>query len=205
MPSQNFAPSPPSPAQIPRMSRSPAVVTPKVPVTHLEHDRVDEDHRIHAIQRSIGPFRHFLDHLVGDLRDGVLGDIGTIDLAEVPQLLLRWSGRGQSATARSHRSRPIGAAASSRSAAGRNHPGPREHRSAPDRPGRAPSSTWSRYGRSLHRWPDASHSRCSVSSARSGSPAPSSSAHPTGLAGRPSSRPAPSPAPAAARRSSADR
>ena len=27
-PSQNFAPSPPSPAQIPRMSRSPAVVTP---------------------------------------------------------------------------------------------------------------------------------------------------------------------------------
>ena len=45
-----------------------------LPVADLDHDRVDEDHRIHRIQRPVGPLGHLLDHLVGDLGDRLLAD-----------------------------------------------------------------------------------------------------------------------------------
>jgi hypothetical protein len=37
-----------------------------LPVTDLEMDRVDEQHRIHAVQGPMLPLGHLLDHLVGD-------------------------------------------------------------------------------------------------------------------------------------------
>ena len=52
-------------------------------VADLDHQRVDEDHRIHRVQRPVAPLGHLLDHLVGDLRDGLLAHRGAVDLGEV--------------------------------------------------------------------------------------------------------------------------
>src|SRR6476661_1030135 len=35
------------------------------------------------LQRSVAPLGHLLDHLVGDLRDGVLGHCGPVDVIEM--------------------------------------------------------------------------------------------------------------------------
>src|ERR1700712_1752402 len=67
--SQNFAPSPPSPAHSPRMSRSPLQVTPiatytgrlvTCPSRTFDHDRVDEHHGINPVQWAISPIGHLL-------------------------------------------------------------------------------------------------------------------------------------------------
>src|SRR4029079_179553 len=44
-----------------------------LPVTDLHHDRVDEDHRVDRVEGPVAPGGHLLDHLVGDLRNRVLG------------------------------------------------------------------------------------------------------------------------------------
>src|SRR3954464_15109530 len=70
---QNFAPSPPAPAQSPRMSRSPARLTPMAakkgrlatcPSRDLHHDRIDEHRRVNLVQWPDLPVVHLLDHLV---------------------------------------------------------------------------------------------------------------------------------------------
>ena len=90
--SQNFAPSPPSPAHNPRMSRSPLQVDPDrhvdrpvgdLPVADLHHDRVDEHHRVHPVQRPVLPLGHLLDDLVGDPGDGVLADRRAVHVGEM--------------------------------------------------------------------------------------------------------------------------
>jgi len=60
-----------------------------LPVADLDHDRVDEDHRIHRVQRPVGPLDHLLDHLVGDLGDRFLAHRGAVDLGEVRRDLPR--------------------------------------------------------------------------------------------------------------------
>ena len=54
-----------------------------LPVTNLDHDRVDEDRRIDPLQRPGGPRLHVLDDLVGDPADSVLGHRRPVDLGEV--------------------------------------------------------------------------------------------------------------------------
>ncbi len=90
--SQYLAPSPPVPTQSPRMSRLPSTVTPiaavdgpvgDLTVADLHHDRVDEHHRIDAIERPVQPVGHLLEDPVGDLRDRLPGDLGPVDLGEM--------------------------------------------------------------------------------------------------------------------------
>ena len=54
-----------------------------LPVADLDYDRVDEDRRVHRLQRPGGPGLHVLDDLVGDPRDGVLRDLRPVHLGEV--------------------------------------------------------------------------------------------------------------------------
>ena len=49
-------------------------LVPDLPVADLDHDRVDEDHRIDRVQGPVAPVGHLLDHLVGDLGDRLLAD-----------------------------------------------------------------------------------------------------------------------------------
>jgi len=49
----------------------------------LDHDRVDQQHRIHRIQRPVLPRSHVSDDLVGDLRDRLTAHLGVIDLLKV--------------------------------------------------------------------------------------------------------------------------
>jgi hypothetical protein len=43
-----------------------------LPVADLDHDRVDEDHRIERVQRASGPLSEFAGDLLRDPADGVL-------------------------------------------------------------------------------------------------------------------------------------
>jgi hypothetical protein len=52
-------------------------------IADLHHQRVDEDHRIHPIQRPGLPLGQFLDDGVGDSRDQVRRDLDVIHLAQV--------------------------------------------------------------------------------------------------------------------------
>ena len=124
--SQNLAPSPPSPAHRPEDVAFPAHGDPDddidrlvadLPVADLDHDRVDEDHRIDRVQRPVAPLGHLLDHLVGDLGDRLLATPRRRRPRRSAPRSPRSSTRGRSATARSHRPRSAGVAASSRSAA----------------------------------------------------------------------------------------
>jgi hypothetical protein len=54
-----------------------------LPVADLDHDGVDEHHRIDPIQRPVAPLTHLLHHRVGDPADGVLADGRAIDVGEV--------------------------------------------------------------------------------------------------------------------------
>ena len=54
-----------------------------LPVADLDVDRVDEDRRVHALQRPGGPGAHLLEHLVGDPGDRVLADGRAVHLVEV--------------------------------------------------------------------------------------------------------------------------
>ena len=54
-----------------------------LPVADLHHDRIDEEHRIERVQRAGGPLGQLTGDLLGDLRDGVFGDLGPIDLLKV--------------------------------------------------------------------------------------------------------------------------
>ena len=49
----------------------------------LDHDRVDQQHRIHRVQRPVLPHRHASDDLVSDLRDRLAAHLGVIDLRKV--------------------------------------------------------------------------------------------------------------------------
>src|SRR3954452_9380639 len=51
-----------------------------LPVTDLDHDRVDEDRRVDLLQRPGGPGLHLLEDLVGDPGDGLLAHRGAVDL-----------------------------------------------------------------------------------------------------------------------------
>lgn len=52
-------------------------------VADLDHDRVDERHRVHLVQGPVQPLRHLLQHPVADPADGVLGDAGAVHLGEM--------------------------------------------------------------------------------------------------------------------------
>jgi hypothetical protein len=52
-------------------------------IADLDHDRVDEDHRVDRVEGPVGPGRHLLDHLVGDLGDCLLRHRGAVHLREV--------------------------------------------------------------------------------------------------------------------------
>ena len=58
-------------------------LVPDLPVTDFHHDRVDEQHRIDRVEGPVAPVGHLLDHLVGDLGNGVPGDRGTVNLGEM--------------------------------------------------------------------------------------------------------------------------
>ena len=90
--SQYLAPSPPSPAHSPRMSRRPShgdrqrdVDRPvgDLPVADLHVDRVDEDHRVDRVEGPVLPLGHALDDLVGDRGDRLPGHLGAVDLGQV--------------------------------------------------------------------------------------------------------------------------
>ena len=49
----------------------------------LHVNGVDEDHRVHGVQRPALPFRQALHHPVGNSRDRLLGDLGAVDLGQV--------------------------------------------------------------------------------------------------------------------------
>ena len=53
------------------------------PVSDLDHQRVDEDHRIDRVQRPGLPLGQLLEHTVGDPRDQVRRDVHVIHLAQV--------------------------------------------------------------------------------------------------------------------------
>ena len=89
---QNFAPSV-SWNHIPSTSRSPSTVTPKRevagPALHgaaladLQHQRVEEDHRVDVVQRPLLPLTHVLHDRVGDAADQVATDLDAVDLGQV--------------------------------------------------------------------------------------------------------------------------
>jgi hypothetical protein len=54
-----------------------------LPVAHLHHDGIDEQHRIDLIQGPVHPRRHLLQHLVGDLGDRLPRHRGAVHLGEV--------------------------------------------------------------------------------------------------------------------------
>ena len=54
-----------------------------LPVPDLNDDRVDEDRRIHFVERPGRPVLHFLEYFVGDPRDGFLRDRGAVDFSEM--------------------------------------------------------------------------------------------------------------------------
>ncbi len=62
---------------------------PDLPVPHLHHDRVDEDHRIQRVQGSGRPFGELAADLLRDPADRVLGDLRAIDLIEMRRDLTR--------------------------------------------------------------------------------------------------------------------
>ena len=47
-----------------------------LPVPDLDDDRVDENCRVHLVERPGSPVLHFLEYFVGDPRDGFLRDRG---------------------------------------------------------------------------------------------------------------------------------
>ncbi|MDQ0956362.1 hypothetical protein QFZ66_000240 [Streptomyces sp. B4I13] len=53
------------------------------PITDLHVDGVNEDHGIDGVERSVLPFGHALENLVGDRGDGLPGHLGSIDLGKV--------------------------------------------------------------------------------------------------------------------------
>jgi hypothetical protein len=52
-------------------------------VADLHVDRVDENHRVDAVQGSALPFGHADHHLVRDGGDRLAGDLGAVDLGQV--------------------------------------------------------------------------------------------------------------------------
>ena len=44
---------------------------------------VDEEDRIDTVERPVLPLGHAFHHLVGDGGDGLLGDLGAVDLGQV--------------------------------------------------------------------------------------------------------------------------
>ena len=60
-----------------------------LPVSDLDHDRVDEDHRVERVQRSGGPLRELGGDLLRDPTDRVFGHLRAIDLVEMRRDLAR--------------------------------------------------------------------------------------------------------------------
>ena len=54
-------------------------------VPDLDHDRVQEHHRVDRVQRPGLPGADLLQHLVGDPRDRLVGQLGAVDLLQVVQ------------------------------------------------------------------------------------------------------------------------
>jgi hypothetical protein len=52
-------------------------------VADLPVDRVDEDDRADGVEGSVLPLGHAVHDLAGDGGDGLLGDVGPVDLGEV--------------------------------------------------------------------------------------------------------------------------
>lgn len=53
------------------------------PVPDLDVDSVNEDHGTDGVERSVLPFGHAVEHLVGDRGDRLPGHLGSIDLGQV--------------------------------------------------------------------------------------------------------------------------
>ncbi len=53
------------------------------PVTDLHVDSVNKDHGIDGVERSVLPFGHAVEDLVGDRGDRLPGHLGSIDLGQV--------------------------------------------------------------------------------------------------------------------------
>jgi hypothetical protein len=54
-----------------------------LPVADLDHDRVDEHHRIHVIERAGLPLRHVPEDPVSDLRDRLTTELGRVHLRQM--------------------------------------------------------------------------------------------------------------------------
>ena len=54
-------------------------------VPDLDHDRVQEHHRVDRVQRPGLPGPHLLQHRIGDPRDRLVGQLGAVDLLQVVQ------------------------------------------------------------------------------------------------------------------------
>ena len=112
---QNFAPSPPVPAQSPRMSRLTVQRDADhraerpigdLPVADLDHDRVDEHRGVDLIQRARRPNRVISSITLSVIREIVsLTHRGAVDLREVRARSRRLSTPWHTARPRSHRPR----------------------------------------------------------------------------------------------------
>jgi hypothetical protein len=54
-----------------------------LPVPDLHVDGIHEQNGIDTVERPVGPFGHPVHHLVGDGGDGLLGDLGSVDLGQM--------------------------------------------------------------------------------------------------------------------------
>jgi hypothetical protein len=54
-----------------------------VALADLDVDAVDEHHRIHRVQGPVLPLGHAVHHPIGDRRDGLCGDLRTVDLGQM--------------------------------------------------------------------------------------------------------------------------
>ena len=88
---------------------------------HLDHQAVDQQHRVERVERPALPGDHLVDDLVGDLRDRLPRDLGPVDLEQV---LLDVPGRQPLRVQRDHVARQAhpGAAGTSAPSTGSNVP-----------------------------------------------------------------------------------
>jgi hypothetical protein len=79
-----------------------------LPVTDLDADRVDKNHRIDRVQRTVVPLGHAVQHGVGDRGDHLVGHLRAIDFLKMRGHLAGGYTAWRTTRSPSLRSRPAG-------------------------------------------------------------------------------------------------